>query len=293
MYRLLILLFLISPAVKGQMQFWTKDDIIEKQFEKARKSLKIKTAYNFVTSEHWVVDDSTRYHEIFEYDKEGRKTVHKIYKDDWSNKTRYIQSIDSIYYDEKGNFKKYMRYTLKAGNEYYPDYKAEAVINGKGLIERINYYGGYYASEIRSYDIYTYNKKNQVIKIVKHDNDGTATYYRTFAYDKNDRLEKATAGVSLETEYEYILKYNSKGQLIQYTEYLEKEKQNESFYTYDAQNRPEKREYTTNYTYKDTFQYWYRDKEEVPYRTYLKYMRSSGKEGDYAHEFRVYKFEYF
>jgi YD repeat-containing protein len=292
MHRILFLCLLVAAHANSQIQFWTKDAIIDKQFESARKEMKIKTAINYITSEKWQVRDSTYYHEIFEYDDAGRKTVYKKYKTNWTTNKRFFQYIDSFFYNDKGVFTGMLRYNPKSdGDSYVLEYEARTIFDAKGRIARINYYVGYKAPDWANYDAYFYDTQNNLSKITSHDISGKKNYEWTFQYDNNKRLTKVRAGSEFGFK-DMIIKYDALGKLLSYTELTGgKEKESETTYNYDAQGLLTKREYKTNYNYADTQQIWYRDNEKYFYRTYLKYPRPSGS--DFSHEFLVYRFEYF
>lgn len=119
MNRFFILFMFAGITAQAQIQFWSKEDIIEKQFRAARKEMKIMRACNYITSENWTVDDSSRYNEIFEYDKEGRKISYKKYKTDWVKNKRYFLYIDSFFYSNKGIFLEMKRYNPQNDGSYY------------------------------------------------------------------------------------------------------------------------------------------------------------------------------
>ena len=295
MYRIFFLFMLTSFTAKAQIQFWTKEDMLDKQFEQARKEMKIKTAFNYVTSENWRVSDSSQYNEIFEYDEAGRKTGYKIYKNDWAARKRYFQYIDSFFYNDKGIFTGMKRYNPKSGgNEYALEYAAKSVFNTKGQVERMNFYRGYYATELDSYDVYAYDGKNRVIKVSSFSKDGKKDYEWKIDYDAGGRIIKVRAGVPGENFTDYLVKYNSKGLMSSYAElYQGKEKNGETTYTYDDKNRLLRKDYKTDHSYKDTTMYWYIGDEKFYHRTYLKFPRLSGSDTDFSHEFRPYKFEFY
>lgn len=296
MYRLLIALFLFSTSLNAQIQFWSKDDIIEKQMESACKAMQIKTAYNFITNEHWQIDDSTRYNEVTHYNENGQKVVYMKFKTDWVKKKRYYQMIDSVWYTDKGIFKELRRYTPK-GERYVWTYRALATHNKKGNIEQLNIYGGYQMEELKKYDVYSYDKNNNVSKIESY-NAATKEkeYERSFEYDNRGNLTSYSATSifgDMRTTTVSKITYNKNGQLSTYTEYLDgKEKQNEATYTYDTKGRYIKRVYSTTYNYEDTFECFYDGDATVPYRTYLKYPRGRGS-NEFANEFLAYIFDYF
>ncbi len=189
MYRLLLVFLLIGNICQAQIQFWTRDEIVEKQFQEERKAMGIKAAYNFVTSENWTVRDSTDYHEIYEYDREGRKTVYKIYKTDWVKKQKFFQMIDSFFYNDKGIFMGMKRYSPGSGGGYYVlEYAAKTILDAKGRITRINYYGGYGASELNDYHVYTYDAKNKVTIVAAFDAMKKKTADWKISYDPMGRV---------------------------------------------------------------------------------------------------------
>jgi hypothetical protein len=292
MRGIIFLLMTVSIPSGAQIQFWTKDAIIEKQFEPVRKEMKIKTIYNYITSENWMVNDSLNYNEITEYDAGGRKISYRKYKTNWTTNKRFFQYIDSFFYNENGVLTGFRRYTpLGDGDRYRLETEYKSVLNKTGRIARINEYGGYEASALTGYAVYAYGNKNRVSKITAFDKSGTKDYEWTFQYDDKNRVSKVRARSEFGFK-DIVIKYDAKGRLASYTELTDgKKKDNEAVYTYDAQGLLTKREYTTSYKYADSMQYWYRDGEKHYFRTYLKYPRPSGS--DFSHEFLVYRFEYF
>lgn len=290
MYRFLIFCLLISSVSKAQIQFWTKDEIIDKQLQPARKEMNISQAYNFITFEDWKITDSTDYNEIFEYDKEGRKTVYKKYKTDWVKKKKYFMTIDSIFYNDKGIFTEMKRYTPQAdGNYYTVEWKAKSILDAKGQIQRINYYGGYQASELSSYDVFAYNVRGKPVHVTSYDADKKKDNEWKIEYNTQGYITKVRSANSFGF-IDYLMKYNKAGQLTNYTEvYDGKEKNNEATYFYDNDKRLVRRDYITSSSYTDTTGYWYNGNDKVYYRTYLKYPRGSSR-SEFAHEFRLYAF---
>jgi hypothetical protein len=299
MYRIIFICMLISSGAKAQIQFWTRDEIIDNQLRQARKEMKIKKAYNYVTSENWRVKDSADYNEIFEYDREGRLIVYSIYKTDWSKNKKYFQRIDSFFYNGKGVFTAMKRYTPSSDGSYYsPEYAAKSILNSKGQITRINYYEGYGASELNDYHVYTYDVKNQVTAVSAFDEAKKKTAEWKLTYDKNGRVTKVRFNTfyqgKLDNFTDYTIKYNPNGLLDTHMEFYKgKEKQNETNYSYDDYKRPVLRNYSASQSFIDTMGYWYNGNDKAFYRTYQKYSREQGHEFAFAHEFRVYKFEYF
>lgn len=293
MYRLLVLLFLFSPTLNAQIQFWTKDAIIETQFEPALKAMAIKTAYNYITNENGAMDDSTRYNEITQYNSNGQKTVYMKYKTDWNKKIRYYQTIDSIFFTDKGIFSQFKRYTpIRDGKEYQCTYRATSTLNKKGLIERIDYYGGYMASELNSYELHTYDTKNRLLTVVKYTKDDKEDYKWVFEYNKKNRITKVTTASAWGGNNTYALTYTTKGLLSSYTELYEGKEQKKDTFTYDAKNRLTKREQSTTTGHFETMEYSYADKNSVPHQSHLQYPRGYGS-SDIAHEYLTYKFEFF
>lgn len=295
MHKFSVFFILLSFTAQGQIQFWTKNDMLEKQFQPARAELKIKTAYNFITSERWGVNDSTDYNEIIDYDNAGRKIVYKKIKTDWANKRKHFLYIDSFFYNDKGVFTAMRRYNPKGNKEYYAlEYEARSVLNAKGQIEKMNFYNGYGVTEPGQYDVYTYDGKNRIIKISTFTSDGKKDYEWKFEYDANGRLAKVRFGAPAMDFTDHIIKYNAKGLMSSYSELFNgKEKQGETIYTYDEKNRLVRKEYKTNYAYADTTQYWYNGDEKLYYKTYLKFPAPLGSDRDFSHEFLVYKFDRF
>lgn len=297
MNKILILLLLISPSLNAQIQFWGKDDIIEKQFEAARKEMKIKTSYSYITNEHWKVEDSTRYNEIIHYNENGQKSAYMKYKTDWVNDKRYYQVIDSVWYTDKGIFKELRRYTPMGNNGYQFSYKTVAKHNAKGKIESISSYTGYKASEPKNTDEYTYDKKGRLINIITYKvKTKKKTYARYFEYDKKENLTTYT-GVAIlgESEFKSIakMKYTSNGLLASYEEfYSDNKKKNGATYTYDEQDRCTNRKYLTTSNYEDNLDFHYTGAASAPHRTYLKYPRGRGNKS-FSHKYLAYKFEYF
>jgi hypothetical protein len=292
-YRILLILVFISTSLSAQIQHWTKDEIIDKQFELARKTQKIKTAYNYATNDDWAVDDSTWYNEIVYYNTNGQKTVHIKYKTDWNNKRHYYQTLDSIFYTNKGVFSEFKRYTpVNDGKSYQCTYRALSTINKKGLIERIDYYGGYMATELNNYELRTYDKKNRLLTAITYTKEDKEDYKWTFEYDKKNRIAKVVAKSAWGGGNSYAITYTSKGLLASYTELYEGTEQSKATYFYDVNNRLEKREYTTNSGHKENTEYWFNSKTPIPYRSHLTYPRGYGTT-DVAHEFLAYTFNYF
>jgi hypothetical protein len=297
MYKALIIIFFLSLESKAQIQFWLRDDLVEKQLQAGRKAMKIKTAYKYITSENWKVTDSSDYQEIFEYDTAGRKTVHKEYRTDWSKNIKYFIRIDSFFYNEKGEFSGMKRYAPSADKKYYSlEYMAKAVPDSKGKTARINYYGGYGASELTEYHAYTYSATNVLLSISAHNADKTKTYEWKFTYDPKGGVTKVRAtsffAGKADSFNDYIIKYNKHGMLETYTELFNgKTKENESSFLYDDKNRMVQRNYFTSHNFTDTIGYWYNDIQPIYYRSYEKYNREKGHESPFAHEFRVYKYE--
>lgn len=291
MYKLLFLFLLCGFVSNAQIQFWTKDEIIDKQFEPARKEIKINQAYNFITSEYWQVTDSTDYSEIFEYDKEGRKIVYKKYKTDWVKNKKYFMNIDSVFYNEKGILTEMRRYSPQSDGSYYSlTWAAKSVLNTKGQIERINYYSGYQASELSSYDVFAYNTMGKPVNIISYNADKKKENEWKIEYDSKGHISKVRS-VNSFGFIDYVMKYNASGQLTNYTElYDGKDKNSEAKYLYDNDKRLVRRDYITSTSYTDTTGYWYNGNDKVYYRTYLKYPRGSSSQPDFAHEFRVYMF---
>lgn len=300
MYKLLLLFVLAGFTANAQVNFWTANSIIDKQQQPELEALKVKAAYAYTTSEHWQVGDSTHYDQITDYDAGERKTVLKIYRTDWAKNKRYYGVIDSFFYNDKGVLTMLKRYEPQNEGQYYAlVYALKSVINKKALIEKLEAYSGYNAEELESYDMYEYDKKNRITAV---------TTYRTnageekpafvkdmawkFEYDKKGNITKATATSAIGGGTEYRMKYNEKGLLVNYTEwYNGKELQNETNYTYDDKGRTTQRNYSTPYNYNDTIQYWYDGERKIPYRIYLTYPRMNGD--GYAHEYTVYKFDYY
>lgn len=173
----------------AQIQFWTREAIIEKQFEPVRKEMKIKTIYNYITSENWIVNDSLNYNEITSYDAGGRKISYRKYKTNWTTNKRFFQYIDSFFYNDKGVFTGMRRHNPKGDGGFYSlEYEARTVLDAKGRIARINYYVGYQAPDWSNYDAYTYDSKNRINKITSNDKSGKKTYEWTFQYDDKNRV---------------------------------------------------------------------------------------------------------
>lgn len=294
-----ILIVTFNIQLNAQIQFWGKDDIIEKQFEPARKEMKIKTAYNYIVGSRWTVTDSTKYNEVFHYNENGRKIYYTKYKTDWASKgKRYKLLIDSITYTDNNIFSELIRYTPK-GKDYYLTYKAKASHNKKGNIERIDIYGGYMASELKKYDEYTYDSKDRVSKITGYNViQKEKDYERLFEYDTKGNL----ISYSFVTYYNgklggktiYKITYNNDGLVESYTE-LDKDakEQNKAIYTYDEKGRLTLRTYTTTTSYEDKFNCYYRGDETIPTGTRLDYSSGKGKRKKIRQESLVYKFEYF
>lgn len=293
MKKLIILCFLHgSYMAQSQIQFWTKDEIINKQFQQARKEMKISKVYNYVTSEYWTVDDSSRYNEITDYDQEGRKIGYRKYKTDWVKNKRYFMYIDSIFYSGKGVFSELKRYSPQNDGSYYTlSYDAKVIMNAKGQIQRINYYNGNAATELSSYDLYTYDVKNRVIKIVSYTPNGEKDTEWKIDYDNANRVVKVRSASAFGNT-DYVMKYTADGLLALYTElYDGKEKQGETTYKYDSNKRLIQADNQTSSDYTDTMQYSYHDNDKLFYHSYLKYPMPEGNGTRIAHEFLVYKFE--
>lgn len=299
MNKIILLLVLVSPSLNAQIQFWDKDDIIEKQFEKTRSEMKIKTAYNYIVGSKWTIDDSTKYNEVFNYNKSGRKTFYTKYKTDWANKgKRYMLLIDSITYTDNNVFSQLIRYTPK-GKSYDLTYKAKATHNKKGNIERIDIYGGYLATELKSYDQYSYDKNNRVNKITAFNaTTKEKDYERLFEYDTKGNLITYTFttyyGGELGGKTVYKITYNTNGLIESYRELSDdNEEQNKAVYLYDNADRVTLRTYTTATSYSDKFECYYKGNETVPTGTRLEYSSGNGKRKQVRQESLVYSFEYF
>lgn len=292
MQRIFILLLFIGTVAHAQIQFWTNDEIISKQFQPARKEMKVKKAYNYVTSENWKVNDSTEYNEIFEYDREGRQTGYRKYKTDWVKNKRYFLYIDSFFYNGQGIFTGMKRYNSQNDGAYYAlGYAAVAVLNNKGQIQKINYYSGYNASELDKYEVYTYDNKNRVSTITSYSADGKKDNQWTIDYDIQNHPIKARSA-SGSGFIDYVMKYDSDGLLLQYTElYNGTEKQGETDYTYDNDKRLMLVYDNTSSGFSDSTRYWYPEQRKLYYWSYFKYPREKGSDTKFAHEFRAYKFE--
>jgi hypothetical protein len=293
-----ILLVLFSTQLSAQIQFWTEQEILDKHWEKGRKSDKIKTAYNFITNEKWKVDDSTRYNEVINYNENGQKTFYTKYKTDWANKKRYRNFIDSIDYIEKGGFKELRRYSKKAGGHSLT-YKATATYNSKGYIERLTTYGGYKATEERDYDVYIYNSKNQVIKIESYKSGSDQLKReRAFKYNEQGLLVETTATTIFgNSSFKSVSKmeYSPDGWLLKYTNINTLgEVDNETEYLWDNSGRLLGYSYTSNNgKFTKDFECTYTSAtNKIPNYTHLKYPRGRGNKS-FAHEFLAYKFEYF
>lgn len=299
MNKIIVLLLLISPSLNAQIQFWDKDDIIEKQFEIARKEMKIKTAYNYIVGSKWIVNDSSQYNEVYHYNDKGRKTYYTKYKTDWASKARrYMLLIDSITYTNNNIFSELIRYTPK-GKDYYLTYKAKASHNKKGNIERIDIYGGYMASELKKYNQYTYDNKDRVSKITGYSvTQKEKDYERLFEYDTKGKLISYSFityyGGKLGGKTVYKITYNDNGLVESYKElYDGKDEQNKAEYAYDKNKRFVLRTYTTTTSYNDKFECYYRGNEIIPTGTRLEYTSGKGKRKSVRQNSLVYKFEFF
>lgn len=299
MNKIIILLLLVSPSLNAQIQFWGKDDIIEKQFEVHRKEMKIKTAYNYIVGSRWTVSDSNKYNEVFHYNESGQKTIYIKYKTDWASKgRRYKQIIDSVEYTDKGVFKELRRYTPVGNNGHKFSYKAVATHDKKGNIKRVDTYTGYMASEPKNYSEYSYDKKGRVNKITKYNaKTKEKEFQNLFTYNKKGQLISHTSLSffgGFEGKTVYKITYNNKDLLESYTEfYNEKEEQNKAVYSYDENNRYVLRKYSTKTSYEDVFACNYRGNETIPMATRLDYSSGKGKRKQVRQESLVYKFEYF
>ncbi|HYM93472.1 MAG TPA: hypothetical protein VET23_04985, partial [Chitinophagaceae bacterium] len=163
--------------------------------------------------------------------------------------------------------------------------------NSKGLIQRINYYSRYGASELSNYEDYTYDNKNRVARIVSYSKDRQKDNEWEIAYDNNNHVAKVRSASSFGFT-DYVMKYNTDGLLTLYTElYNGKEKQGETRYSYDSNKKLIQVNYQTSSKYADTMQCWYRNNEKLYYRSHLKYPRAEDNDSDFAHEFLVFSFK--
>lgn len=292
-FSILLIATLFSTYINAQIQYWTREGIIDAQFEPEHKAQKIKTAYNIFSNENFGVSDSTYYNEITQYNTNGQKTVYAKYKTDWVKKIRYYQTIDSVFYNDKGTITEYRRYIPKQDGRYYEiNYRAVSTINANGLIERIDYYGNYYAEDHTGYELRTYNNKNQLIAATKYTTDNNVDFKWVFEYNKKGRITKVSTTSAWGEGSSYVITYTKKGLLESYTEFFEGKQRSVAKYTYDSKQRLTECKYTTNSNHAENTEYFYRDDETVPYRTHFAYPRGYNNP-DFAHEHLAYKFDWF
>lgn len=297
-----LLLVFFSIQLNAQIQFWTKESILEQRWEKGRKAEKIKTAYIFTANEKGKIDDSTQYNEITHYNENGQKVYYTKYETNKRTKKRYKKFIDSFEYNEKGIFKEQRRY-LRDGESYYLSYKAVATYNDKGYIDSITTYRGYrhMPTEKSEYDIYSYNSKNQIIKIETYDYVDGLTEERFFKYNKLGFLVESTATNFLSNpSYKTITKLDYAYDILpmRHTEMNASLKiEKETIYSWDSDNR------LTSYNYKNInspftqhFTCFYTStSNRVPNYIHLQSNSTSPEKGikSVANEDLAYKFEYF
>lgn len=289
--RALLTAFIFSFAgttSMAQVQFWNQNDLEDQGMATIRKAGKVSRMIVYQTGETGNVSDSSTMESVSIYNRNGQLVSRTRYKYNWNKKVNELLSVDSFAYDGRGQW---MWYAAYEGPYNRQTFESVAAFNRKGQVERMSHYNFFDGEKkLETYEVLTWNAKNQPVKLVSSKADKKKNFERTFTYDASGNLvSHSFKDLGLNDVYMSGWK---NGQLAAYSQKSGKTTVKQVAYTADAAGRRIKKETKTNTDYYDITEYRYNGDSKLPVFTYLKYPGYNGK-NDTRHEYRVFVYRYF
>lgn len=284
----LLALLLLFTASHAQIQFWNQDDLESQGQATVRKANKISRLIVYQTGEAGRVSDSSDMESISNYNRNGQLVSRFRYKYNWNKKVNELLSVDSFAYDGRGQWSWYAAYE---GPYYRQTFESVAEFNRKGQVVKINNYNFFDGEKkLETYEVFTWNAKNQPVKMVSYKADKKKNFERSFTYDASGNLvSHSFKDMGLNDVYMASWRNN---QLASYSQKSGKTMVKQVNYSADADGRRIKKETKTNTGYYDITEYRYNGDAKLPSFTYLQYPGYNGK-NDTRHEYRVFVYHYF
>lgn len=282
------LLLCLSTASIAQVQFWNQDDLEDQGQSAVRKANKVSRVIVYQTNEAGRVSDSSDMESISNYNSDGQIVSRFRYKYNWNKKVNELLAVDSFEYDGRGRWSKYFAYE---GPNRRQTYESVAEFNRKGQTVKVSNYNFFEGPKaLEGYQVFTWNAKNQPIKLVAYKADKKKDFERSFTYDAMGNLVSHSLK-DLSVNDVYLASWKS-GQLATYSQKTDKSPVKQVTYTADAGGRRIKKETKTSTEYFDVTEYRYNGDSKLPSFTYLQYPGYGGK-NDIRHEYRVFVYRYF
>lgn len=280
--------FFAGITSQAQVQFWNQDDLEDYGTAAIRKTGKVSRMIVYQTNEAGRVSDSGVMESVSLYNSNGQIVSRTRYKYNWNKRVNELLSVDSFAYDGRGQW---MWYAAYEGLYRRQTFESVAAFNRKGQVERISNYNFFDGEKkLETYDVFTWNAKNQPVKMVSYKADKKKNFERVFTYDASGLLvSHSFKDLGLNDVYMSVWK---NGRLSAYSQKSGKTTVKQVAYTADAAGRRIKKETKTNTDYYDITEYRYNGDAKLPSFAYLQYPGYNGK-NDTRHEYRVFVYQYY